>query len=404
MKILQINSVCGYGSTGRIATDLYKVLEEQGHECIIAYGRGMAPEGFRTIKIGTNFDNYIHVAKTRLFDKHGFGSTKATKEFIKKVEEYDPDVIHLHNIHGYYINIEILFDYLKRANKKVIWTLHDCWAFTGHCAHFDYVGCNKWQTNCGKCIQKKQYPKSSLVDNSEKNFIRKKQIFNEVNKLRIVVVSNWLKEVVKQSMLRNNRIDVIYNGIDLNIFKKSTGEVSRKKYKLDNKFVILGVATIWDKRKGLDDFKKIASKIDKESIVVLVGLSNKQIESLPDNIIGINRTDNINELVDLYSCADVFVNTSVEETFGLVTIEAMSCGTPTIVYNSTACPELVDNSCGIVVEKSNIEEILSAIKEVKEKGKDYYSNSCIERVKRLYNKADIYDKYISIYKNMTNNN
>ena len=167
MKVLQINSVCGVGSTGRIATDLYKVLEEQGHECVIAYGRGTAPEGIKTIKIGTDFDNYMHVAKTRLFDKHGFGSTKATKEFIKKVKEYDPDVIHLHNIHGYYINIEILFNYLKEADKKVIWTLHDCWAFTGHCAYFDYVGCNKWKNQCNSCPQKKEYPTSNMIDSSK---------------------------------------------------------------------------------------------------------------------------------------------------------------------------------------------------------------------------------------------
>ena len=190
MKVLQINSVCGVGSTGRIATDLYKVLEEQGHECVIAYGRGTAPEGIKTIKIGTDFDNYMHVAKTRIFDKHGFGSTKATKEFIEKVKAYDPDVIHLHNIHGYYINIEILFNYLKEANKKVIWTLHDCWAFTGHCSHFDYIGCDKWKDECEKCPQKKEYPSSILKDNSNWNYEKKKQIFTSVNNMTIVTPSD----------------------------------------------------------------------------------------------------------------------------------------------------------------------------------------------------------------------
>jgi len=176
MKVLQINSFCGYGSTGKIATDIYKVLEEQGHECLIAYGRGIAPKEINSIKIGTNFDNYMHVAKTRLFDKHGFASTKATKEFIKKAKEYDPDVIHLHNIHGYYINIELLFNYLKEANKPVIWTLHDCWAFTGHCSHFDYIGCDKWKRECSICKQKNEYPTSIFMDNSKLNYEKKKKI------------------------------------------------------------------------------------------------------------------------------------------------------------------------------------------------------------------------------------
>ena len=180
LKILQINSVCGFGSTGRIVTDLYKVIEEQGHECVMAYGRGMVPEGFKTIKIGSNFDNYMHVAKTRVLDKHGFGSTEATKKFVEEVRKYNPDIIHLHNIHGYYINIEILFNYLRESGKKVIWTLHDCRAFTGHCAYFDYVGCNKWKNECKECPQKKEYPSSKLLDNSIWNYKRKKVSLLEI--------------------------------------------------------------------------------------------------------------------------------------------------------------------------------------------------------------------------------
>ena len=189
MKVLQINSVCGVGSTGRIATDLYKVLEEQGHKCKIAYGRGTAPEGIDSIKIGSNLDNYYHVFKTRVFDKHGFGSVNATKKFIEEVKDYDPDIIHLHNIHGYYINIEILFNYLKEANKPVIWTLHDCWAFTGHCSYFDYVGCNKWKSGCYNCEQKGEYPSSKVLDNSKLNYEKKKELFTSVKNMTIVTPS-----------------------------------------------------------------------------------------------------------------------------------------------------------------------------------------------------------------------
>lgn len=398
MKILQINSVCGVGSTGRIATDLYKVLEEQGHECVIAYGRGTAPEGIKSIKIGSNIDNYIHVAKTRIFDKHGFGSTRATKEFIKKVEEYNPDIIHLHNIHGYYINIELLFNYLKKANKPVVWTLHDCWALTGHCSHFDYIGCEKWKSGCYNCEQKREYPSSMALDNSMLNYKKKKELFNGLDNMNIVVVSDWLKSVVELSILKENNITVIKNGIDLNVFKPTDVKICREKYNLGEKNIILGMATTWDTKKGLEDFVKLSEKIDENSIIVLVGLNEKQMKNLPSNIIGIKRTENIDELVELYSCADVFINASVEESFGLVTVEAMACGTPAIVYNATASPELIDDKCGFVVETKNIEELFFAIEKVINRGKFYYSENCINRVRDNYNKIDLNNKYLDLYK------
>ena len=235
MKILQINSVCGIGSTGRIATDIHNILIEQGHESYIAYGRDLPKNCDNAIRIGTKIDNYTHVAKTRLLDKHGFGSKQATIEFIESVKELNPDIIHLHNIHGYYINIEILFNYLKEANKPVVWTLHDCWSFTGHCSHFDYIGCNKWRTGCFDCPQKQEYPKSILVDNSKWNYNKKKAIFNGLKKLTIVTPSNWLAELVGDSFLKKYEIITINNGIDTAIFKlRKSG--FRYKYNLENKF------------------------------------------------------------------------------------------------------------------------------------------------------------------------
>lgn len=389
MKVLQINSVCGVGSTGRIATDLYKILEEQGHECVIAYGRGTAPEGIKTIKIGTNFDNYMHVAKTRLLDKHGFGSTRATKEFIKKVEEYDPDVIHLHNIHGYYINIEILFDYLKRVNKKVVWTLHDCWTFTGHCAYFDYVGCSKWKIGCKKCPQKKQYPNSIFIDSSESNFERKKEVFTGVKDLTIVTPSKWLAGLVKESYLAEYKVEVINNGINLDVFKPTESDF-RKRYGLEDKFIVLGVASVWDRRKGLKYLVEISEELDNSYKVVVVGVTERQRKRLPKNIIGITNTTNVQELVKIYSAADIFVNPTLEDNYPTTNIEAMACGTPIITFKTGGSDECCNYGVGYSVDKEDINKVINLIKKLDLPNSKLYriNNDCLDHhiINRQYNK------------------
>ncbi len=394
MKVLQINSVCGFGSTGRIATDLYKVLEEQGHECVIAYGRGTAPEGIKSIKIGTEFDNYFHVAKTRIFDKHGFGSTKVTKKFIEKVKEYNPDVIHLHNIHGYYINIEILFDYLKQSNKPIVWTLHDCWAFTGHCAYFDYVQCEKWRLGCNDCQQKKTYPSSKLLDNAKWNYKKKKEIFTSLDNITIITPSMWLANLVKDSFLGKYPVKVINNGIDLGIFKPAEGNF-RDKYDIKDKFVILGVASVWEERKGLKYLVRLAGKLDSSYKVVIVGVTEKQKSELPNNIIGITRTNNVQELVEIYSTADVFINPTLEDNFPTTNLEALACGTPVITFDTGGSGECIDEECGIVIEKGNIESVINKII-VFDKEKVSIEH-CIKRSK-LYDKNYAYNKYIETYK------
>lgn len=396
MKILQINSVCGVGSTGRIATDLYKVIEEAGHECVIAYGRGTAPNGIKTIKIGTNFDNYMHVAKTRIFDKHGFGSTKATKEFIKKVEEYNPDVIHLHNIHGYYINIEVLFEYLKRANKKVVWTLHDCWAFTGHCAYFDYVGCSKWKNGCKHCPQKKEYPNSLLIDNSEINFNKKKDIFTGVKDLTIVTPSKWLAGLVKESYLSEYKVQVINNGIDLDVFKPTKSDF-RARYGLEDKFIVLGVASVWDRRKGLNYLVELSQKLDDNYKVIVVGVTEKQKEQLPKNVIGITKTNNVKELVEIYSAADVFVNPTLEDNFPTTNLEALACGTPIVTFDTGGSIEPIDTITGIVVKENSLKELYKSL--IKVRKNDLNENDILNKSK-VYDKGKRYIEYLRIYSNL----
>lgn len=365
MKVLQINSVCGIRSTGRICTDLAEVLEQNGHECKIAYGRETVPEKYRkyAVRIGSDFDVKCHALQSRIFDNTGFGSRRATEKFIEWVKEYNPDVIHLHNIHGYYINIDVLFNYLAEADKPVIWTLHDCWTFTGHCAHYSYVKCDKWKNGCKNCPQKKEYPSSLIFDSSKNNWERKKTLFTSVKKMTFVTPSHWLASQVEQSFLSMYPIKVIPNGIDLNVFKPTPSDF-RKNHNLEGKKIILGVASAWGPRKGLNDFVELSKNLDKNYKIILVGLSEKQKKELPENILGITRTNNAQELAEIYTAADVFLNPSKEETMGLTTVEAMACGTPVVVSNCTAVPEVVDEMSGVICEDINTNRVKGCIDEV----------------------------------------
>ena len=350
MKILMINSVCGIRSTGRICTDLATKLDSQGHIVRIAYGREAVPENFQkyAVRIGTVMDVKMHGIYSRLFDAHGLGSKQATRSFLRWVDEFQPDLIWLHNIHGYYINYEMLFDWIKKhPSIEVKWTLHDCWAFTGHCSYFSMEKCEQWKTHCMNCPQKKRYP-SSYVDCSKRNYERKKDSFTGVNNMTLVVPSQWLASLVKQSFLKDYQVDVQYNTIDYNVFKPTPSDF-RNRYGVCGKKIVLGVASSWNDRKGLNDFIQLSEMLDDRYVIVLVGVSDKLIRSLPSKIISIERTNNTQELAEIYTAADVFVNPSKEETFGMTTVEAVACGTNVIVYQDTACEEVVRNSKGIVV-------------------------------------------------------
>ena len=391
MKVLQINSVCGIGSTGRIATDIHNILIKQGHESYIAYGRDLPKNCENAIRIGTKIDNYTHVAKTRLLDKHGFGSKQATIKFINKVKEIDPDIIHLHNIHGYYLNIEVLFNYLKESNKPVVWTLHDCWSFTGHCAYFDYVGCDKWKTGCHRCSEKKMYPSTMIFDNSKSNYINKKDILTGVKKLTIVTPSQWLANLAKESFLNEYPVKVINNGIDLNTFRPDKGDF-RKKYNLYGKFIVLGVASVWDRRKGLIDFIRLSQIIDSDSIIVLVGLTDNQIKKMPNNIYGITKIEDIQELVSIYSSADVFFNPTYEDNYPTTNLEALACETPVITYNTGGSPECITSSNGFILNKGNYNGVIELINYLKDNKIEKINNTTVK------DKSRFTEEYNQLYK------
>lgn len=367
MKVLMINVVCGIRSTGRICTDLADELEKKGHEVKIAYGRESVPKQFEkyAVRIGTDIDVKLHGIKARLFDGTGFGSKRATRTFIKWVQEYNPDVIHLHNIHGYYINIEILFEYLRVCGKKIIWTLHDCWAFTGHSAYCDAVQCERWIQGCYKCPQIKEYPKS-MTDASQRNWKKKKRIFSDISNMTIITPSNWLAGLVKKSFLGKYPVEVIYNGIDTSQFKPLENDF-RKVYHLEDKFVVLGIATVWNDMKGYSDFIRLSSMLDDSYKIVMVGLTDQQIEKLPINILGIKRTSSVKELSYIYSASDVFLNLTYCDSYGLVNLEAALCDTPVISYDTGGCSESVAGH-GYIVPKGDLKAAMRKINYIKEKG------------------------------------
>jgi len=349
MKYLFINSVAGFGSTGRIAAEKCRELMAEGHECVLAFGRSVANcDDVKTVQIGTPMDYKLHGIRCRLLDDHGFGSKAATRRFLAWVKQYDPDVIWLHNIHGYYIHIGLLFDYLRTCGKEIIWTLHDCWAFTGHCAYFDFARCDRWKTGCHHCPQKKAYPASHGLDGSRSNYEKKKALFTGIPNLRLTVPSFWLESRVKQSFLRDYPVEVIYNTINRDVFRPAPGNF-REKHGLTGKIVLLGVASVWDARKGLQDFVELSGLLDERYKIVLIGLTPEQIADLPGSILGLPRTNSMQELVAAYTEADIFLNPSVEETFGMTAMEARACGTEAIVYQDTACEEIVNQFGGIAV-------------------------------------------------------
>ncbi len=366
MKFLMINSVCGIRSTGRICTDIADKLTQEGNEVKIAYGREIVPEKYQkyAVRIGNDFDLKVHGLKTRLLDAHGFGSARATKKFLQWAEEYNPDVLWLHNIHGYYINVELLFAWIKkRPQMQVKWTLHDCWAFTGHCSYFTMAQCERWKTQCSHCPQKRSYPSSCLKDSSKKNFDRKRRAFTGVQNMTLITPSRWLAELVKQSFLEEYPVEVRYNTIDNSVFKPTPSKFREERGFCDKK-IILGVASVWDKRKGLDDFLQLAARLDSQYQIVLVGLSERQLQELPPNVLGITRTNNAKELAEIYTVADVFFNPTYEDNYPTVNLEAEACGTPVVTYDTGGCKETLSLASSLTVATGDVQAAINSLQKI----------------------------------------
>ncbi len=408
-RVMLVNTVVGTGSVGRLVQGLYETLSANGYECMVAYGRDTHPEGMNAYRIGQDMDVYIHGGLSRLTDRHGFYSKRATLEFINVIEEFKPDIIHLHNIHGYYLHIGVLFDYLKQTDIRIIWTLHDCWTFTGHCSHFEYIGCNKWVTGCYSCEQLGEYPRSLGKDNSRRNYADKKELFTGFDNMTLVTPSQWLKARVEQSFMGEYHTVVVPTGIDTSVFhpvveeRKDDNLVFRLRNSLNlrNKNVLLGVANPWRVRKGLMQFENLSKLISERCVIVLVGLDNEKIQSLPESVIGIGHTDSVEELAALYSMADIYVNLTLEDTFPTTNIEALACGTPVITYRSGGSAESIDDTCGIAVERNSVQGVVAAIDTIlSQKGMAYTTSDCVRHA-MLYDREVRFEEYIrEVYEGM----
>lgn len=402
-RLLQVNASLNMGSTGRIAEQIATLARHRGWDTYIVHGsRYVNPSAMHTLQSVTSMGERLHAVRSMLFDAHGLGSVRATRRVIRAIQRIQPDVIHLHNIHGYYLNYKVLFQYLQTLDIPVVWTLHDCWPLTGHCSHFDMVGCDLWQSGCHACPLQKDYPKSLLLDRSKRNYALKRRLFTSVKNMTIVPVSQWLSGVVGNSFLGHYPRRVIHNGVDLSMFAPRPSDL-RSRLGLDGKKVLLGVATAWKAEKGLQDYVSLSRRLPDEYRIVLVGVSEEQQRSLPNGVIGVTRTENQEELVAYYSMADVVLNLSYQETFGMTTVEGFACGTPSIVYDRTASPELIDADCGQVVQAGNIDQLLAAIADVTSRDKSHYAEACRRRAVTYYNKDDRFADYVQLYETLLRN-
>jgi putative colanic acid biosynthesis glycosyltransferase len=406
LKVLQVGVEVNKGSTGRIAEQIGILAQVNGFESYIAYARGYNPSKSKTIKIGNYLSILLHLLRTRLLGDHLNGSWLSTLIFIAKVKKLNPDIIHLHNIHGYYINFPLFFKFLDSFKKPVVWSLHDCWAFTGHCPHFYLEGCFKWKKECHNCPKINKYPSSLFFDRSKSSFRLKKYLICKIENICIVSVSEWIMKMAKQSFIKDKRNLFIYNGVDTSVFKpiNTFNESGSSLEKIDwSKKILLAVGTEWNSKKGLDDYIRLSRMITDDYLIVLLGANNIEIDNSIDNIILVKRTESIKELASFYSRAHILLCLSKIESFGLTVIEAFACGTPAIVYDNSALAELVTPQVGIKVETSNLDLVLGAINEITNNGKLYYKDHCIEKAKREFDINITYQKYIDLYKKLITN-
>lgn len=390
MRIVQINAV-PYGSTGRIMFQLADAVKTQGGETLCTAGFTWNKCTREDFVLTSNIvEKTFHTYFARLTGKIGYASVLPTKRLLKRLDAFKPDVIHLHNLHGWFINLPRLFGYIKKHDIPVVWTLHDCWPLTGHCPHFDGIGCSKWRTGCFQCTQYRSYPQS-WADHSEKMYNLKKKCFTGVRDLTIVTPSKWLANLVKESFLSDYPVEVIENGIDLEVFHPRESSF-RERYQCQGKKIVLGVSYAWDDKKGLDVFCELADRLGSKYRVVLVGTDEQTDRVLPASIISIHRTQNTQELAEIYSAADVFVNPTREDTYPTVNMEAIACGTPVITFHTGGSPEIPDSCSGITVEKNDVDALEEAIKCA-----DFRAEDCLKRA-QVFCQDHAIAKYLALYR------
>lgn len=408
-KLLQINPVLRKStSTGRIMQEIGELVMQHGWKSFIAYsyGRdGIKPCSSELVPVGNKWSVAWHGVVTRLFDRHGLASGRATKDFIRKIDEIKPDIVHIHNIHGYFLNYKELFDYFSRRNIPVVWTVHDCWLYTGHCYHYSYIRCDRWKNGCGNCPQKRKFPASLIFDRSAQNFIDKKKAFTSMpkNLLTIVPVSDWIRNEMKDSFLKDYPFRVIHNGIDLSVFDIYDTESVKQKYGLQNRHILLGLASIWSEEKGLNDFIKLAGMLNDDEVIVLVGITPEERKILPDNVVGIGRTENIRQLAELYAAADVFINPTWQDNYPTVNLEAIACGTPVVTYRTGGSIEVITEDTGMIVEQGDVKGLMDAARIIERNGKNWYSGACRKYALEHFRKEDRYEDYFRLYDELLNN-
>lgn len=392
--ILQINVTANWGSTGKIAEQIGQCAMKHGWNSYIAYGRWCNSSESHLIKVGNFLDILCHYGVQKIRDNEGLCSCIATKFLVKKIKEINPSIIHLHNIHDHYLNYKILFEYLNSTDIKVVWTFHDCWAITGHCFHFVSRNCERWKSICYKCPLQHEYPKT-MLDRSKKNYLLKKYLFTNNKNLTIVACSEWIGNLVSKSFLKDKPIYVIHNGIDLKVFRNSKNLIDNNQKEM---YRILAVSNVWNKDKGYDDIINLRKLLPDDCEISIIGVTKKQQDDLPLGIMGIQRTQNVNDMVKLYSNADVLINPTYADTFPTVNLEALACGTPVVTYRTGGSPEAIDRKTGIVVEQGDINGLAEAILQLRKK--PLSSTDCRKRVEEFFDKDKCYSSYIRLYENL----
>ena len=391
MKIIQVNATCGAGSTGKICISVSCLLNKNKIQNTIIYSLGKS-DFSNGIKLSSNIYIKLQALLSRIIGNYGFNSYFATKKLIRILENLKPDIVHLHNIHSHNCNVGKLLKYLRDNHIKTFWTFHDCWAFTGYCTHFIISKCDKWKSECHNCPQYKKF--SWFFDRSKSLFNEKKKYLQGLD-LTIITPSLWLADLVKQSFLKKYPIRVINNGIDLSVFKP-TESFFRKKNGLTHKKVVLGVASIWEFGKGLDVFIKLSNLLPDDYRIVLVGTDDNVDKQLPSNIISIHRTHNQKELAEIYTAADVFANPTREDTFPTVNMESLACGTPVVTFRTGGSLEILNDSCGSVVDCDDIDGMEIEVRRICE-NKPYSIEACLARAKK-FDMNDKFEEYIRMYK------